>query len=157
MPGIVRVGVISDTHGTLDPRILEAFADVAHIVHAGDVGGPEILARLERVAPVTAVRGNTDGRTLPWLDTRESVRIAGCGILILHDLDELAGRVPPGTEIVVSGHTHVPVGFERAGVRFVNPGSASRPRGHSRRSIAIIEIAATEVGTPEIDVRIVEI
>ena len=151
------VGVISDTHGTLDPRILEALADVEHIVHAGDVGGPEILAQLESVAPVTAVKGNTDGGILPWLDGQESIQIAGCTIRILHDLSDLAGRVPPGVHVVVSGHTHLPAVYERDGVWFVNPGSASRPRGRSRRSVALIEIAATGIGAPGIDVRIVEV
>ncbi len=146
------VGLISDTHGMLDPRVLDAFAGVAHIVHAGDIGDMELLTELETIAPVTAVRGNTDGGQLPWLEAIENIQIAGCKIRVLHDLSESAGTIPRDALVVVSGHTHVARVSRRAGVLFVNPGSASEPRARKGASVAILEIGAAGV-----DARIVEL
>lgn len=141
----ILVGAISDTHGTLDPRVLDEFAGVAHILHAGDVGGLDVLNQLETIAPVTAVRGNTDNASMPWLELQERLQVAGCPIRILHDLDDAGGRIPSATRVVVSGHTHVAYIVERGGVLFVNPGSASEPRGGAGPSVAILEIVAGTV------------
>lgn len=137
----MRVGVISDTHGSLDPRVAEVFAGVGHIVHAGDVGRPEILWGLETIAPVTAVLGNTDSSQSFGLRSVETIAVDGCRIVVVHDRHDLAvSALPPDTCVVVSGHTHLPHIESWHGMLSVNPGSATRPRGKSGRSVALIEI-----------------
>jgi putative phosphoesterase len=126
----MRVGLISDTHGLLRPEALDFLAGADHIVHGGDIGGPEILERLARIAPLTVVRGNND--TAAWARTiPETARLdlGGVGIYAIHDLKQLdiepaAARV----RVVVSGHSHKPGCSERGGVLYVNPGSAGRRR-----------------------------
>jgi putative phosphoesterase len=126
----LRVGLISDTHGLLRPEALEFLAGADHIVHGGDIGGPEILERLAGIAPLTVVRGNND--TAAWARTiPETARLdlGGVDIYAIHDLkrldiDPAAARV----RVVVSGHSHKPGCSERGGVLYVNPGSAGRRR-----------------------------
>jgi putative phosphoesterase len=124
------IGVISDTHGLLRPEAVAALAGVDHIVHAGDIGASEIITALERVAPVTAVRGNNDqeawARAIPWTNL---LTIASKRIYLLHNIAEL--EIDPVTEgfaVVIAGHSHKPVISERGGVLFLNPGSAGRRR-----------------------------
>jgi putative phosphoesterase len=126
----MRLGVISDTHGLLRPEALRALAGSQRIVHAGDVGGPEVLAALRRIAPVCAVRGNNDrqawARRLP--ETRV-LRIGGMRLYLLHDLHTLA--IDPraaGFQVVIAGHSHRPRMERRAGVLYFNPGSAGPRR-----------------------------
>jgi putative phosphoesterase len=124
------IGVISDTHGLLRPEALEALRGSAHIIHAGDVGAPEILERLSAIAPVTAVRGNVDkgtlGRNLP---ESNGLEIGGIAIYALHDLAKLDLKPKAaGFSVVVSGHTHVPKQETRDGVLYFNPGSAGPRR-----------------------------
>jgi putative phosphoesterase len=124
------VGVISDTHGLLRPEALAAFRGSHHIIHAGDVGDPEILEQLADIAPVTAVRGNVDkhawARKLPGTEVLE---IAGVLIYILHDLAKLdLNAKAAGFDIVISGHSHVPTRETRDGVLYFNPGSAGPRR-----------------------------
>ena len=126
----MRVGLISDTHGLVRPEALAALAGADRILHAGDIGGPGVLASLEALAPVTAIRGNNDadawGRTLP--DT-ELVEIAGRWIYLVHDLGDLdIDPVAAGVDVVMSGHSHKPALFEEDGVLYVNPGSAGPRR-----------------------------
>ncbi|MGB4581977.1 MAG: metallophosphoesterase family protein [Coriobacteriia bacterium] len=127
----MRLGVVSDTHGTLDPSIGEALAGVDRIIHAGDIGPQHIIDELAAVAPVTAVRGNMDSGDLGWrlLDTA-TVRVGEVRILVTHRAgDAIVAGIPEGVTVVVSGHTHRPA-VERIGeVLFVNPGSAG---GHNR-------------------------
>ena len=127
---ILRVGLISDTHGLLRPEATAFLAGSDHIVHAGDVGDAGILDALAAIAPLTVVRGNVD--TDAWarrLPETARVSIAQIVLYALHDLDALAidpGR--RGIRVVVSGHSHKPVVTERDGVLYVNPGSAGPRR-----------------------------
>jgi putative phosphoesterase len=124
------LGVISDTHGLVRPEALEALAGVERILHAGDVGGPEVLAALAKVAPVVAVLGNNDAG--PWarrLRGTETVAVGGARVLVLHDLKDLAvDPAAAGLAAVVAGHSHRPAVEERDGVLFFNPGSAGPRR-----------------------------
>ena len=124
------VGVISDTHGLLRAEAIEAFGGVDHILHAGDIGAPEVLAALVRIAPVTAIRGNVDIE--PWareLPETEVVELGGVTIYMLHDLGRLDLKPETaGIHVVVYGHSHQPKMEERNGVLYFNPGSAGPRR-----------------------------
>ena len=124
------VGLISDTHGLLRPEAVRALAGSKLIIHAGDVGAPDILDALRAVAPVVAVRGNVD--TGAWATALPATTVAEAGgtlIYVLHDLHELdLDPQAAGFGVVVSGHSHKPDSVERGGVLFVNPGSAGRRR-----------------------------
>ena len=143
------VGLISDTHGLLRPKAAAALAGVEHIVHAGDVGRPEVLDQLREIAPVTAVRGNVDyGKWTASLPGDAAVFIEGHGIYVLHNLNEL-GIDPEaaGMTVVVSGHTHRPLIESRGGVLYVNPGSAGPRRFSLPISIGFLRLA--ENAAPE--------
>lgn len=104
------IGVISDTHGLLRPEALDALKGSEHIIHAGDIGGPEILDRLGEIAPVTAVRGNVDhgAWTLKIRET-EVVEVESVSIYVLHILEKLDLKPQAaGIKVVVYGHSHVP-------------------------------------------------
>ena len=137
-----RIGVISDTHGHLVPAALEAFKGVDHIIHAGDIGGPEVLDRLSRLAPVTAVRGNMDAG--PWasgLNPTEVIEVASLLFYVIHD--RVALDLDPATagfKAVIYGHTHQPASAIQDGVLFLNPGSASLPRRRHPPSVAVVRI-----------------
>jgi putative phosphoesterase len=124
------VGVISDTHGLLRPEALEALRGVDRILHAGDIGGREVLDRLRQLAPVTAVRGNVD--TEKWaraLPRDEVVEIEGVSVYLLHDLGALDLRPEAaGFQVVVYGHSHRPTMETKNGVLYFNPGSAGPRR-----------------------------
>ena len=124
------MGVISDTHGLLRPEALAALAGVARIVHAGDIGAPEVLARLAHIAPVTAVRGNNDrGRWADALRASEVLEAGGARLYVLHDahaLDFDPRRA--GFAAVIAGHSHRPAQQVRDGVLYFNPGSAGQRR-----------------------------
>ena len=124
------VGVISDTHGLLRPEALEALAGSELIIHAGDVGGPEVLEGLRRLAPVVAVRGNNDrGAWAEALPVYEAVEVDKNFVYVLHDLKELdIAPAAAGFRVVVSGHSHKPLVEERRGVLYLNPGSAGPRR-----------------------------
>ena len=125
-----RIGLISDTHGLLREEALAALGGSELIVHAGDVGRAEILEALRAIAPVVAVRGNVD--TAEWaeaLPLSEVVEANGARLYILHNLNELdLNPRAAGLDIVITGHTHRPVQFEKDGVLFINPGSAGPRR-----------------------------
>jgi putative phosphoesterase len=142
--GELLVGVISDTHGLLRPEALAALAGVGHIVHAGDVGAPDVLEALAAVAPVTAVRGNNDrGGWAAELSETEAVQIGDSWLYVLHDLHQLdldprAG----GFAAVIAGHSHRPLLEERNAVLFVNPGSAGPRRFRLPVAVARLALAA---------------
>ena len=140
----MRIGLISDTHGLLRPEAVRALCGVAQILHAGDVGGPEVLEGLRTIAPVHAVRGNNDRDA--WsgsLPARLSLRIAGVNILVLHDLNELdQGPDSRAHRVVVAGHSHKPALVERNGILFVNPGSAGPRRFKLPVTIGYLIVAA---------------
>jgi len=126
----LRIGLISDTHGLLREQACDVLRGSDMIVHAGDVGQADILDRLGEVAPVVAVRGNID--TEEWaarLPRTEVLEAKGATLYILHNLSELAiDPAVAGFQIVISGHTHKPNRFEKAGVLYINPGSAGPRR-----------------------------
>jgi uncharacterized protein len=127
---LVTIGVISDTHGLLRPEAIDALHGSDHIIHAGDVGSPEILEKLSAMAPLTAIRGNIDkdawARKLP---ETEAVEISGISIYVLHDLAKLdLNPKAAGFHIVISGHSHIPKQETRDGVLYFNPGSAGPHR-----------------------------
>jgi len=124
------IGVISDTHGLLRPEALKALEGVDHILHAGDVGDPDHLDVLARIAPVTAIRGNIDRG--PWaeaLPETASLTIGGLRIHMIHDRKTL--RASPGAEgwdVVISGHSHKPGIEETGSTLWLNPGAAGPRR-----------------------------
>lgn len=140
---MIRVGLISDTHGLMRPEALTELAGVAHIVHAGDIGTSEILTQLRAVAPVTAVRGNNDkGAWASGIAEHEVVEIGGKSIYVLHDLDELdLDPTASGFAVVVTGHSHKPSITTRDDVLYVNPGSAGPRRFKLPICVAMLEIS----------------
>lgn len=143
----VRIGVVSDTHGFLDDGVREVLRGVTAIVHAGDVGSIDVLSELETIAPVHAVRGNTDAPGPP-LFLRDSMMrtFAGTLWLVAHrPQDVVALARSAGADVVVAGHTHRPLIQREHGWLFVNPGSASRPRGPEGPTVAIVEISEAGV------------
>ncbi|MET3841973.1 putative phosphoesterase [Bradyrhizobium sp. OAE829] len=103
------IGVISDTHGLLRPEAERALTGVNHIIHAGDIGRPEIVDALRRIAPVTAIRGNVDsGEWAHQYPDTNLVRLAGKSIYVLHDLKTLRADPAAGIDVIISGHSHVP-------------------------------------------------
>jgi putative phosphoesterase len=142
----VSIGVISDTHGQLRPEAFEALRGSDRILHAGDVGAPEILDALAQIAPVTAIRGNVDtqawARVLPPTDV---VEIEGVVIYMLHDLAQLDLKPEAaGCPVVVYGHSHRPKIEEKNGVYF-NPGSAGTRRFSLPISVGRLTVAAGKV------------
>lgn len=145
--GVMRIGLISDTHGLLRPEALQALAGSALIVHAGDIGEGDILARLAQIAPVQAVRGNND--RAPWARGLPDSCIVEAGALrlhVLHDLSTLAiDPVAEGVDVVVSGHSHRPRVERRGRVLYVNPGSAGPVRFRLPVSVALLEADGRDV------------
>lgn len=153
----MKIGIVSDTHGLLRPELFDALAGVEHVLHAGDIGGVELLTELEAIAPVTAVWGNTDG-----FDVRSAVpeiaqvELGGALIAVLHghqlgspDAASVAARFPDAG-LTVFGHTHKPVIRRSGGAWAVNPGSAG-----PRRFSLPVSIAIAEVENGSIDVKLV--
>ncbi len=144
----MRIGVISDTHGLLRPEALKVLRGVDHILHAGDIGDPGIVAALEALAPVTAIRGNVDRAAWAAAYPEEARPIlAGKRILMIHDLKSLADD-PAAFNLVLSGHSHRPM-LRRAGrTLFLNPGSAG-----PRRFRLPVTLATATLGA-SVDVRL---
>ncbi len=143
----ILIGVISDTHGLLRPEALAALRGSDRIIHAGDIGSPEILETLAAIAPVTAVRGNIDtsawARKLPETDVLE---VDGVSIYVLHDLKALDLKPEAaGFRVVISGHSHVPKHETRAGVLYFNPGSAGPSRFKLPVSVGRIELSGEKI------------
>jgi putative phosphoesterase len=135
-----RVGLISDTHSKLDSRVFDALQGVDFILHAGDIGTADVLWKLEGIASVIAVLGNTDLEIPGFpLGQQARIRIAGKEFLVIHDIRRL-GPVPEGIDVVVHGHTHVPAVEEVDGVLLVNPGPARRPTKGLSRTVGIVTI-----------------
>ncbi|MET0625365.1 MAG: metallophosphoesterase family protein [Pyrinomonadaceae bacterium] len=140
------VGVISDTHGLLRPEASEALAGSKLIIHAGDIGGAEVIEALRRIAPVVAVRGNNDRGA--WADEfaeYEVVEVGGAFVYVLHDLNELdISPSAAGFRVVVSGHSHKPLAEERRGVLYLNPGSAGPRRFKLPVTLARLNVSADD-------------
>lgn len=152
----LRIGVVSDTHGWLDPALLEIFQGVGLILHAGDVGDEAILDRLAECAPVAAVRGNVDGGPLADLPLDLVLDVAGRRLAMRHIAgsplrpDKAALELVTGSEadVFVCGHSHIPVATRRQDVLWLNPGAAGRQGHHETRTAAILELA--QAGTPRV-------
>src|SRR3989442_321741 len=146
----VRLGVISDTHGLLRPEVFELFKQVDYILHAGDVGRPEILIELEAIAPVTAVYGNSDGSELrARLPQVAELELDGFAVVVTHG-DQFGHPTPenlhaafPRAEIIVYGHTHKPLlELVDRTVTVMNPGGAGHPRVKLNPGVGIMELEA---------------
>ena len=148
----MKIGVISDTHDYLDPRILELFQGVDHIIHAGDVGMQIIIFELEQIAPTTAVIGNTDlGNPLKLT---ELITLGDLKFLVQHIVnpyaldDKLQVRLARSRpDVVVFGHTHKAFNDVINGVRFFNPGYSGKPKHATARSVAILHCEGQEIRT----------
>ena len=143
---MIRIGLISDTHGLLRPEALDALRGSDFIIHAGDIG-EGVLEPLSTLAPVTAVRGNND--RAPWghrIAETEQLRFGEVTLHVLHDLADLA--IDPkaaGVDVVITGHSHRPKVERRSGVLYVNPGSAGPVRFNLPISVALMQVAGREV------------
>ena len=140
----MRVGLISDTHGLLRPEALKFLRGADHIIHAGDIGAPEILEQLKELAPLTAVRGNNDtGRWARSVPLTADLLLGGIAVHVLHQLDELGKAIK--ARVVISGHSHKPSIKENDGMLYVNPGSAGPRRFRLPIAVAELRIARGQV------------
>ncbi|QSB03249.1 metallophosphoesterase family protein [Methylomonas sp. EFPC1] len=149
-----RLAIISDTHGLLRPEALAALQGCERIIHAGDIGKPEVLQLLNELAPVTAVRGNNDkGEWTEELPVSAVVTVEQACLYVIHDLAELPiDPVAAGIRVVISGHSHKPSIQERDGVLYLNPGSAG-----PRRFKLPVTVAELVIRDTAIEARIVEL
>ncbi len=141
------VGLISDTHGYVDPRVPSVFRHVDRILHAGDIGSELVLEELSRIAPLIAVRGNTDLHLAAVLPERADLDLDGVAVHLVHRPED--ATPPPGTAVVVYGHTHRPQVEQRDGVTWVNPGAAGRQGFHRVRTAALMRL---DDGMPEAEI-----
>lgn len=147
---VLRIGVISDTHGYLDPKIPHLFEGVSHILHAGDIGGSSIIRELENIGPTTGVVGNTDVG-LSFSET-EIIILGDLTFLLHHIVDRyhldraLEHRInQTQARVVVFGHTHQQCSEELNGCLFFNPGYSGRPKFNQARSVAILHYSGTKI------------
>jgi putative phosphoesterase len=148
------VGVISDTHGLIRPEAIAALQGVDLIIHAGDIGAPEVMTALGRIAPVKAIRGNNDrdawARGFPETDL---VQVGAVSIYVLHDLAALdLDPKAAGIQVVISGHSHRPKAERKDGLLYLNPGSAG-----PRRFDLPIGLARMSISGPEVEYHLVEL
>jgi putative phosphoesterase len=138
-----RIGLISDTHGLLREEAVEALRGSELILHAGDVGKPEIIDTLRKVAPIVAIRGNVDQDS--WASALPDTAVVEADsvlIYVLHNLKELdLDPVAAGFRVVVSGHSHKPARIQRSGILYINPGSAGPKRFSLPTTIARLDLA----------------
>ncbi len=138
----MRIGVISDTHGLLRPEALAALGDCERIIHAGDIGKPEVLAGLRALAPLEAIRGNVDsGDWAAAIPEQLDLQLGGLRIHVTHDVKTMAiDPVADGIDVVIAGHSHQPKIEEVDTVLYLNPGSAGRRRFTLPISLALLDI-----------------
>ena len=138
----MKVGVISDTHGLLRPEAVAALDGCEQIIHAGDIGGPEILAQLARIAPLHVVRGNNDLGAAWAEQVPDHLRIDvnGWQVLVVHDMADVAALLDRDTRVVITGHSHKPLIEWRAETLYVNPGSAGRRRFKLPVTLAVLDV-----------------
>jgi len=146
----MKIGLISDTHGFLDPRLPKIFRGVDHILHAGDIGPDVIIAQLESIAPVTAVLGNNDNS--PCFPLTQAVQLGEVRFLVHHIVTpkaltaELQSRIAKEkSDVVMFGHSHQQFDGTLNGVRFVNPGYAGKPKFGAPRSVALMELDGKKI------------
>lgn len=141
------VGVISDTHGLVRPEAVNVLRTCDIIVHAGDIGKPEVLEALGQIAPLRAIRGNVDIWATDMPDA-DIVGVDGRRLYLLHDVNELdVDPVSEGIDVVISGHSHKPKISEEKGVLYLNPGSAGPRRFNLPVALALLTIAADGMDT----------
>ncbi|MBV6822132.1 metallophosphoesterase family protein [Pseudomonas sp. PD9R] len=141
----MKVGVISDTHGLLRPEALATLQGCERIIHAGDIGTPEILDQLEAIAPLYAVRGNND-RDSPWASNLSDAlrfNLNGWQTLLVHDIADVPVAIEAGIKLVITGHSHKPFIEWRGERLFLNPGSAGRRRFKLPVTLALLEVSGT--------------
>ncbi|MGV3741362.1 MAG: metallophosphoesterase family protein [Burkholderiaceae bacterium] len=145
----LKIGIISDTHGLLRPEATAALSGVDRIIHAGDIGKPEILEQLAGIAPVMAVRGNND--MAAWaadLPHSQVLEAGGIRIFLIHDVKEIDIDLhAAGIHAVIAGHSHRPLIETRDGILFINPGSAGPRRFSLPISLALLEVNG---GVPQV-------
>jgi uncharacterized protein len=139
---MMRIGVISDTHGLLRPEAIKHLTRADHIIHAGDIGAPEVIEGLRRIAPTTAIRGNIDaGEWAKEYPDADLVVLGGRAFYVLHDLKEIElDPAASGIDVVVSGHSHRPKIETKNGVVYLNPGSAGPRRFKLPVAVAILAL-----------------
>jgi putative phosphoesterase len=141
------IGVISDTHGLLRPQAISALQGSELILHAGDIGKPEVLIGLEAICPVIAIRGNVD--RAEWAEDypeSQRVEIAGKHIYLMHNLKEMTlDPLAAGIDVVISGHSHMPKISNKDCVLYVNPGSAGPRRFKLPVAVARLAISGSKV------------
>ena len=139
----MRVGIISDTHGLLRPEAIRHLAGTDHIIHAGDIGAPEVIEGLRRIAPTTAIRGNIDaGEWAKNYPDTELVVLGGRAFYVLHNREEI--KLDPaasGFDVIISGHSHRPRIETKTGVLYLNPGSAGPRRFKLPIAVAILVLS----------------
>ncbi|HEX6864983.1 MAG TPA: metallophosphoesterase family protein [Thermoanaerobaculia bacterium] len=146
----MRVGVLSDTHNLLRPRVLELLAGCERILHAGDVGELEILRQLERIAPVAAVRGNTDaGETAAELPEELTGSLDGLPFGMIHRREDVPRDWPSRLRLVMFGHSHRPEIEWRGQCLLLNPGACGPRRFHLPLTLAILKVSDNRI-VPEI-------
>ena len=150
-----KIGIISDTHGLLRQSVVKSFKDVDLIVHAGDIGKPEVLDTLQTIVQVHPVRGNVDGGK--WTDKlpfTEVVQVGQIYLYVLHDINELdLDPAAAGFNAVISGHSHIPKIEERNGILYINPGSAGPRRFKYPVSIAFLYIKGNVIETEIVELK----
>ena len=153
---MLRIGLISDTHGLLRPEAVSFLRGSNFIVHAGDVGDPKVIETLESLAPVTVVRGNNDKG--PWADAIAETNVLEANdvfIYVLHDIADLdLNPSAAGFRVVVFGHSHRPSSETRDGVLYVNPGSAGPRRFRLPICVGELQIADGSITARSVELEV---
>jgi putative phosphoesterase len=152
----MRVGVVADTHGLVRPQVLKALSGCEHILHAGDIGSPDVIERLREVAPVTAIRGNVDRGV--WADEfphTDMMQLGRYWIYLLHDRNTIdLDPAAAGVNIVISGHSHKPGIENHEGVLYINPGSVGPRRFTLPTAFAILEVTPESAQARLVELRV---
>ena len=145
--GMTKIAVLSDTHGLLRPEVLAACRGADHILHAGDVGDPNILVRLAELAPVTAIRGNIDTHgPCAALPATEMIALGGLYFYLIHSLADLdINPVAAGVQAVISGHSHQPKEERQNGVLYLNPGSVGPRRFRLPVAMSLLTVKGAKI------------
>ena len=143
----MKIGVISDTHGLLRPEAVAALQGCEQIIHAGDIGSPDILDQLALIAPLHVVRGNND-QDAAWAQEVPdylTIDVNGWKTLLVHDIADVPALLDPHTRLVITGHSHKPLIEWRGATLYVNPGSAGRRRFKLPVTLAVLEVLETSI------------
>lgn len=143
----MKIGVISDTHGLLRPEAIAALQGCEQIIHAGDIGKPDILEQLTRIAPVHVVRGNND-QGVAWaqeIPDHLMIDVMGWSTLVVHDIADVPALLNENVRLVITGHSHKPLIDWRGATLYVNPGSAGRRRFKLPVTLALLELMENSI------------